>query len=706
MKEESFWEFKRKVKGKQQEIASEMVNEKGEMVSEKSKIVDVFKKFYVDLFKKPDKESFNEAQMKSESTVEKKIKNMKEVANTQEALTVTKKEINDVVRKLKRRKAPDSGGWRNEMLKEGGGEMIKSLKIIFNEIFRNMIIPEQWEKVTVKSIYKNKGKKTEMKNRRGIFLTNTVSKVFEKVLLNKAESKLNINKFQNGGQKERSTKDNWLALMAVLDKNREVGRDTYIICADAEKCFDQLWLDDCLVDLKDCGMRERETQLLKQLNQRARMTVLTPCGETEEFQVEEVVKQGTIFGPLLCCCNTSKIAEIGEDARTVVSPNLSIAPLTYVDDITAAGTPSLVKCVGRKLQIMEHEKRFTFNTGKTNYLIIKTGKRKEEVQELDMNVKRGKIERVASYKILGNWITEDGKLSEQLKEIEKRSWAMLNGLKGTVKEEWLGSMSTDAALLVYERTVVPTLIYNLECWTRIDKKEIEELERIQARILKSILRMPSSTPYFGILKETGIWPIEKKVVYHRMMLYQNLITSAKGRLGRVVIEDQDCSETAKTNNWASETRRIARDIGVDLNTAKEYKKELWKKTIKRKIAEQIERELDEKEMRKMRHQSGQRFERKSYLNKMGLKEASETMRRRLEMIDVGSNFGRKRTCRLCEEKESTEHMIACRSTTAPAELTVACLKETDDLNIIRQTNQFLNLQIEKRDKEEKLKETL
>eukprot|EP00111_Clytia_hemisphaerica_P013635 TCONS_00040089-protein len=115
---------------------------------------------------------------------------------------------------------------------------------------------------------------------------------------------------------------------------------------------------------------------------------------------------------------------------------------------------------------MEHEKRFTFNTGKTNYLITKTGKRKDEVQELDMDVKRGEIERVASYKILGNWIAEDGKLSEQSKEIERRSWAMLNELKRTVKEEWLGSMSTDAALLVYERTVVPTLIYNLECWTR------------------------------------------------------------------------------------------------------------------------------------------------------------------------------------------------------------------------------------------------
>eukprot|EP00111_Clytia_hemisphaerica_P001146 TCONS_00003266-protein len=111
-------------------------------------------------------------------------------------------------------------------------------------------------------------------------------------------------------------------------------------------------------------------------------------------------------------------------------------------------------------------------------------------------------------------------------------------------------------------------------------------------------------------------------------------------------------------------------------------------------------------MRTMRHQSGQRFERKGYIRKMGLKEASETMRRRLEMIDVGNNFGRKKTCRLCEEKESTEHLIECRRTTARVELTVTSLKKTGYLNVIKQTNQFLNLQIEKREKWEKVKEKL
>ena len=54
-----------------------------------------------------------------------------------------------------------------------------------------------------------------------------------------------IEKEQYGGKKGRSTKDNWL-IMAIIDENKKLGKDTYMIFADAEKCFDKLWLEDCL----------------------------------------------------------------------------------------------------------------------------------------------------------------------------------------------------------------------------------------------------------------------------------------------------------------------------------------------------------------------------------------------------------------------------------------------------------------------------
>ena len=105
--------------------------------------------------------------------------------------------------------------------------------------------------------------------------------------------------YQNGGKMERSTKDNWLAIMAKLDGNKERKMDTHILFADAEKCFDKLWLQDCLVDLHKAGMREREIETIYNINKEDRMTIATPHGKTKEIKQEEIVKQGTVFGPQL-----------------------------------------------------------------------------------------------------------------------------------------------------------------------------------------------------------------------------------------------------------------------------------------------------------------------------------------------------------------------------------------------------------------------
>ena len=58
------------------------------------------------------------------------------------------------------------------------------------------------------------------------------------------------------------------------------------------------------------------------------------------------------------------------------------------------------------------------------------------------------------------------------------------------------------------------------------------------------------------------------------------------------------------------------------------------------------------------------MEKKRYLNKMGIKEASRTVRRRLEtsgleMYNIGNNLGKERKWE-CGEKETSEHLIECR----------------------------------------------
>ena len=166
--------------------------------------------------------------------------------------------------------------------------------------------------------------------------------------------------------------------MVILDLAKRRGESCVLLFADAEKCFDHLWLEDCLVDLNEAGMKEREILILFKINEKTRMQVDTPLGKTKEINLERIVKQGTVYGPQLCCASTDKINGMEYDSTTVVAPAVEMKSMIFVDDFFDGGSTEVVERAGRNLNKMEETKGFTFNVGeaKTQYMIVNTGKEK------------------------------------------------------------------------------------------------------------------------------------------------------------------------------------------------------------------------------------------------------------------------------------------------------------------------------------------
>ena len=173
------------------------------------------------------------------------------------------------------------------------------------------------------------------------------------------------------------------------------------------------------------------------------------------------------------------------------------------------------------------------------------------------------------------------------------------------------------------------------------------------------------------------------------MLYENMVKSGRKILGGEILINQ--REEGKENNWYGRTKQIALEMDIQIEEAEEMCKKEWKRIVKEQINKAIEGKLVEKEreQRKMRHQIGQKFEKKGYLKKIGIAEASNMIRRRLEMLDVGNNQGKQRQCRYWKEKEETEHMIKCKGMKTEWRIEKSWLKETDNLNIMRKVNEFI-----------------
>ena len=105
-------------------------------------------------------------------------------------------------------------------------------------------------------------------------------------------------------------------------------------------------------------------------------------------------------------------------------------------------------------------------------------------------------------------------------------------LKSIASYSTVGSMFVSVRLEMYELCTIHSMLYGIDAWNKQTKKEIKELEKQQAKALCSLLQLPKTTPYLGILNETGIWKVEERINYRRIMLVQNILKSSDRRLSK------------------------------------------------------------------------------------------------------------------------------------------------------------------------------
>ena len=124
------------------------------------------------------------------------------------------------------------------------------------------------------------------------------------------------------------------------------------------------------------------------MNKKAEIIVDTTVGQTESISIKEIVKQGSILGPIMCCATTSRVNNIGETVQYSYG-KVDIGMSVYMDDI-AGGIAEIRKGI-RNCAKMEEEKKMRYKPKKTKYMIIKTGKEREEI--VQEKVKPGAVQK-------------------------------------------------------------------------------------------------------------------------------------------------------------------------------------------------------------------------------------------------------------------------------------------------------------------------
>jgi len=176
-----------------------------------------------------------------------------------------------------------------------------NLKVIFNNALSNGLFPNDLKKALITPLFK-KGDKSDPNNYRPISILPNISKVFEKIILNRINNYVAINKClpntQFGFRQKCSTKDAILSMVLNIEKNL-TSKYMCIILLDLSKAFDRVVHSTLLNKLAHIGFSKNDLSFLSSyLNNRC-FFVNIDNTKSSPRSITNGVPQGSILGPLL-----------------------------------------------------------------------------------------------------------------------------------------------------------------------------------------------------------------------------------------------------------------------------------------------------------------------------------------------------------------------------------------------------------------------
>ena len=336
--------------------------------------------------------------------------------------------------------------------------------------------------------FPKKGDLGNTENYRGISLTVTSAKIYNKMLLHRIrphiEPLLRIN--QNGFRPKRSTTAQILTIRRLLEGIKEKNLPAILTFVDFKKAFDSIHRGKLMQILTSYGIPDKIVKAINILYQHTEAQVISPDGDTDFFEMVAGVLQGDTLAPFLFIIALDyamRIATKDETTgftlakrRSTRHPTKTITDTDFADDIALLsnlveeGQLLLLRVESAAAQVGLH-----VNQKKTEYIV----KNQPEGNLITLN--GGTLKEVEDFLYLGSWI---GSTEKDMGTRIGKSWVALNKMN-TI---WKSNLSKNIKIGFFQATVESILLYGAETWTLTRKLE-KRLDGVYTKLLRAALNI-------------------------------------------------------------------------------------------------------------------------------------------------------------------------------------------------------------------------
>lgn len=418
------------------------------------------------------------------------------------------REINDIINKLHKTKAPGHDQITNLALKHLPKKTIVQLMYIFNACLKNCYFPDAWKHAIILPFPKPGKNKFDPANYRPISLLSSFSKIFEKILLNRITKFEKDNKTiipeQFGFRTKHSTSLQLARIADLATINFNININTALLTLDIEKAFDTVWHDALIHKLIKFKLPIYLIKLVQSfLNNRSFSVKINQQTTSSIKPIPAGVPQGAIISPHLF---NYFINDIPKNNNTKLA--------LFADD-TALIATSFQKTQANKylqrhinqLEIYYRKWKIKINSDKTKliYLSKKKDKPKQPITFYNNIIQ---TEKQCVY--LG--VTLDTKLTynNHIKKITGKAHGAIRELYPILAKS--SPLDIKLKILIYKMYIRPIMLYACPIFSNTAESNYLKIQRVQNRALRLILDRPRTTKVTELHSNTGLCPLKDQIL--------------------------------------------------------------------------------------------------------------------------------------------------------------------------------------------------
>uniref|UniRef100_A0A8B9XCA0 RNA-directed DNA polymerase n=1 Tax=Bos mutus grunniens TaxID=30521 RepID=A0A8B9XCA0_BOSMU len=337
-------------------------------------------------------------------------------------------------------------------------DAVKVFHSICQQIWKTQQWPQDWKRSVFIPIPK-KGNAKECSNHCTIALISHASKVVLKILQARLHQYVNheLPDIQAGFRKGRGARDQIANICWIMEKAREFQKSVYFCFIDYAKAFDCVDHNKWWKILKEMGIPDHLTCLLRNLYTGQEATVRTGHGTTDWFQIGKGVRQGCILSPCLFNFYAEYIMRNAglEEAQAGIKIAWRNSNLRDADDTTlmAEGEEELKSLL---MKVKEESEKIGFKLKIQKTKIMASG------PITSWQIHGETMETVTDFILGGSKITADGDCSHEIKRHLLLGRKSMTNLESILRSRDI-TLSTKVHLV--KAMVFPVVMYGCESWT-------------------------------------------------------------------------------------------------------------------------------------------------------------------------------------------------------------------------------------------------